>query len=225
MLGSRVALLHSPRMSASSRLDKIFLRGLAAFVPAALTLYIVYWTIATAETITRALIAHVVPERYLFPGMGLVIAVSVIFALGVFLSAYLARVVYGFGERLLQRIPVVKSIYGMIRDTLSFFTHQKTARYDRVVMVSIGPGVRVIGFVTRDDFRNLPAGIGDANTVGVYLPMSYQLGGYLVMVAKDAVAPVDMSMEDALRFAVTAGMGREPGSTRDAGAAGGATVA
>src|SRR5687767_5944639 len=116
-------------MSARSRVDKIFLRGLAAFVPAALTLYIVYWMVAALENVTRALITYVVPERYVVPGMGLLIAVAVIFLLGLFLSAYLARAVYGFGERLVERIPIVKSIYGMIRDMLEFFTHQKRARY------------------------------------------------------------------------------------------------
>ncbi len=195
-------------MSAHSRIDKIFLRGLIAFVPMALTIYIVYWTITRAEAVTRNLIAYVIPERFLVPGMGLFIAVLVVFLLGLFLSAYLARVIYGFGERVLERIPVVKSIYGMIRDMLDFFTHRKKAQYDRVVMVRLfGGDMKVIGFVTRDDFHDLPVGIGDAKTIGVYLPMSYQLGGYLVMVPKESVEPVDMSMEDALRFAVTAGMG------------------
>ncbi|HLU40263.1 MAG TPA: DUF502 domain-containing protein [Planctomycetota bacterium] len=189
------------------RISTIFLRGLAAFVPMALTIYIVWWTIATVEAAMHALLARFVPVDFWFPGMGLVAALLLMFLIGLFLSAYLARVVYRFGERIVERIPVVKSIYGMIRDTLDFFTHRTRARYDRVVSVRLfGQNVRVLGFITRTDFQDLPAGIGGPDTVGVYLPMSYQLGGYLVMVPRDSVEPIDMSMEDALRFAMTAGM-------------------
>lgn len=205
-------------MSASSRIDRIFLRGLAAFVPMALTIYIVYWLVTTAETVTRNLLSKVVPDAlkdYLFPGLGLFVVVLIIFALGFFLGAYLARVLYELLVRVLMRIPVVKSIYGMLRDMLDFFTQGKRAKYNRVVMVKLfGQNMRVIGFVTREDFSELPAGIGNEGDVCVYLPMSYQLGGYVVMVPREAVEPIEMSMEDALRFAVTAGMGGKDEDTK-----------
>ena len=74
--------------------------------------------------------------------------------------------------------------------------------------------LHLIGFVTREDFRGTPFGLADADTVAVYLPMSYQIGGYTVLLPRRLIEPIDMSVEDALRFAVTAGMSR----TQHAGA-------
>ena len=65
---------------------------------------------------------------------------------------------------------------------------------------------RLIGFITRDEFGELPPGIRDDDTLAVYFPMSYQIGGFTMMVPRLAVQPIDMSIEQAMRFVVTAGM-------------------
>jgi uncharacterized membrane protein len=64
----------------------------------------------------------------------------------------------------------------------------------------------VLGFVTRADFADAPAGLARADEVAVYLPMSYQVGGYTVFVPKSACTAVDMSREDAMKFILTAGL-------------------
>jgi uncharacterized membrane protein len=77
----------------------------------------------------------------------------------------------------------------------------------QVVMVTVGqPSVRLLGFVTREDFSDCPEGMGGEDKVAVYLPMSYQIGGYTVNVPRSCVEPIDMSFQDAMRYALTAGM-------------------
>ena len=66
--------------------------------------------------------------------------------------------------------------------------------------------MKLLGFVTREDFSDLPAGLAGEGVVAVYLPMSYQIGGYTVMLPRSAIEPVNMSMQDAMKFAVTGGM-------------------
>jgi uncharacterized membrane protein len=73
----------------------------------------------------------------------------------------------------------------------------------------------VLGFVTREDFGTMPVGLGGPDVVAVYLPMSYQIGGYTVLLPRRLVEPVDMSVEDALRFTVTAGMSQIPARQDD----------
>ena len=81
-------------------------------------------------------------------------------------------------------------------------------------MVEIGEtGIECMGFITRDDFRDLPPGVGSEDRVAVYLPMSYQIGGHTVMVPRCRVRVVDMALDQAMRFALTAGMSWE-GSSR-----------
>jgi len=66
--------------------------------------------------------------------------------------------------------------------------------------------LRVMGFVTRDDLAGLPPNMSEPGMILVYLPMSYQVGGYTVLVPRASVQPVDMSFEEAMRFTLTAGL-------------------
>jgi uncharacterized membrane protein len=77
----------------------------------------------------------------------------------------------------------------------------------QVVAVTLpGTSWRLLGFVTRAEFTDLPAGIGTASEVAVYLPMSYQVGGYTVIVPREAVRAIEMSREEAMKFILTAGL-------------------
>ena len=71
------------------------------------------------------------------------------------------------------------------------------------------PGLeaQLLGFVTLDDHRDLPFAAPE-HTVAVYFPMSYQIGGYTLFLPRARLKPLDMSMEDAMRFVVTAGMSK-----------------
>jgi uncharacterized membrane protein len=95
---------------------------------------------------------------------------------------------------------------------MGFFSSSDKKPMRRAVMVTVGnTSLRLIGFITREDFGDLPAGIGGDGNVAVYLPMSYQIGGFTTMVPRSAVQPIDMSIEQAMRFAVTAGMSEVKG--------------
>ena len=110
-------------------------------------------------------------------------------------------------ERLLYRLPLIKSIYGAFRDLLSFVAAPRDKALQQVVAVRIGEtDMRLLGFVTRDNLQDLPKGLAEEDAAAVYLPMSYQIGGYTVLVPRSALQPVEMSLEDAMRFAVTAGL-------------------
>lgn len=194
---------------AMSRVDRTFLRGLAALLPMALTIYIVFWLVVAGEEVFRTILMWVMPDHWYRRGMGFAVALVVVYAVGVLMSAWMARALYRLGERLLEQIPIVKSIYGMLRDMLGYFAQGRSAKFDRVVLVRLGDtGMTLVGLVTRDDLSGLPGPLADTQRIGVYLPMSYQIGGFLVMLPRAQVEPIDMSMEDALRFTVTAGMGR-----------------
>jgi uncharacterized membrane protein len=92
-----------------------------------------------------------------------------------------------------------------MRDLLGLFAEQKEPAL-QVVSLSLPGNVRLLGFVTRADFSDAPPGIAAAGEVAVYLPMSYQVGGYTVLVPKSALTPVKMSREDAMKFILTAGL-------------------
>jgi len=148
-----------------------------------------------------------IPERVYRPGMGVVAGLVLVLVIGVLMNAWLFRTLFRWSEKLLERIPLVKTLYGAVRDLMGFFSGSEKKAMRKAVMVAVGnTPLRLIGFITREDFSGLPAGVGGGDTVAVYLPMSYQIGGFTTMVPRAAVQPIDMSIEEAMRFAVTAGM-------------------
>ena len=88
---------------------------------------------------------------------------------------------------------------------------------EQVVLVRFeNPPMRMLGFVTREDLTTTSSDL-DQDQIAVYLPMSYQLGGFTIIVSRSMLSPVAMSVEEAMRWAMTAGVSGEPQSS-DAGA-------
>jgi uncharacterized membrane protein len=192
------------------KLSTLFLQGLIAILPIAVTVYLVYWLGASAEAVLGQGLRFVVGDRYYVPGLGVVAGVLLTLGIGVLLRIWLFRKVFALGETLLQQIPGIKSLYGSIRDMVRLFDASKQKEFDQTVMITLGSeNMRLMGLVTREDFGDLPQGIGDEDTVAVYLPMSYQLGGFTVMVPKAKITPVDMRIDQAMQFLLTAGVSAE----------------
>jgi len=190
------------------RISRIFLRGLAVILPIAITLAIVYWLVVTAETLLGGIVRLVLPDRYYWTGLGVLLGIVIILLAGLTVNVWFTRALLGRAEALMERIPIVKSVYGTMRDLAAFLSGGKSKeRFQKVVMVSINEEMRLIGFLTREDFTDLPTEIAATDdTVAVYLPMSYQIGGFTVYMPRSKVELIDMSIEDAMRFTLTAGM-------------------
>lgn len=183
-----------------------WLKGLAAVLPVALTLYLVYWLGLSVENLFRPLIATVLTERYYWPGMGLATGVLLLFFAGLIVNAWLIRSLIRAGERLLERIPLVKSVYGALRDFTGFFSSARGRKdLKRVVLVSM-QDMSLIGFLTREEVQGIPGASESDEIVAVYLPMSYQIGGYTVYVPRSRVTAMDMTVEDAMRQVLTGGL-------------------
>jgi uncharacterized membrane protein len=187
------------------------LAGLATILPVLITAYLLYWLAKSAEKSLGSLIRLVLPEDWYWPGMGIAAGIVLIFVIGLLMQAWGVRSLVAWVERIVLRIPLIKTVYGAVRDLIGFLTQAKDSGLRQVVAVTIGDKkIQLIGFVTREDLTGLPKEIGGHDKIAVYLPMSYQLGGYTVIVPRSAVQPVDMSLEEATRFVLTGGVTAEP---------------
>ncbi|MHC4518351.1 MAG: DUF502 domain-containing protein [Planctomycetota bacterium] len=192
------------------KIGTLFLQGLIAILPIALTVYLIYWLGTSAEAVLGRAIRLVISDAYYVPGLGVLVGFLITVGIGVLLRIWVFRKVFSLGEAFLKRIPGIKSLYGSLRDLVGFFDASKPREFDQTVMVAIGDdNTRLMGLVTREDFADLPAGIGDDQTVAVYLPMSYQLGGFTVVVPKAKITAVDMKVDQAMQFVLTAGVSAE----------------
>jgi uncharacterized membrane protein len=186
---------------------RVFLTGMLTVLPVLATVYLVVWLVTGAERFVGKQLMWLIPDEYYRTGMGLVLAIAAIFLIGLLMHAVIFRQVFGWGERLLLEIPLVRSVYGALKDMFGLFAGHEEDQALQVVSVTLpGTGMRALGFVSRTDFSGLPEGIGRDGEVAVYLPMSYQIGGYTLFIPREQAQPVDMSREDAMKFILTAGL-------------------
>ena len=183
------------------------LAGLLAILPVVLTLYLLYWLATSAEKILGDAIRMFLPDAMYWPGMGLLAALVVVFLVGLLMHAYVIRRMFASVEQLLYHMPLIKTVYGAISDFFNYFSPTRKREFEQVVAVTIGDtGMEVIGFVTQAEPEKLPEDFRGEDSILVYLPLSYMIGGYAVLMPRSAVRPLDMNMEEAMRFTLTAGV-------------------
>ena len=186
------------------KIGSILLKGLVTILPIGLTIYFVYWLGVTTENLLSTPLKWAVGQNY-WPGMGLVTGFLLLFLVGLAVNAFIVRRVLGLGEDLLLRVPVVKTVYSAIRDmTRLVNTEKKKGDLDRVVTVDFGFG-KLIGFVTQEHANTLGIGGGE-DLVAVYLPMSYQIGGYTIYLSRSRLTETDLTVEQAMRIVLTGGV-------------------
>jgi uncharacterized membrane protein len=187
------------------RLWNTFLKGLAAVLPVVLTLYVVWWLGTNAEQILGGWLRAVAPELY-WPGLGLVFSFLFVLLVGVIVDAYIVRRLFRFGEALLARIPIVKTIFAALKDFARFLpAGDKRRDLKRVVLWRMGSG-RVIGFVTEENLNPRMFAQPEPDIVAVYFPMSYQIGGYTLYLPKSELEETQLSVEEAMRLVLIGGV-------------------
>jgi uncharacterized membrane protein len=191
-------------------------KGLLTILPLVLTLY-VFWLVVSSLASIFAAPLHFTLKRivedvaalpaWVSPALnisGFIIGIIALILVGVLVNNVLAQRMLKWFDGKLTNIPLAKTLYGSIKDLLGLFSGESRA-FRRVVLVNMpGVGQKVLGLVTREDcsdMKGVPEG-----TITVYIPMSYQIGGFTIYVPKDSVEPLDVSVEDAMRFTITAGV-------------------
>ena len=176
------------------RLLGYFLRGLVLLAPLAVTIYV-------------CVVVFVTIDGWLglpVPGAGFVATLALVTLVGFLASTLLARTMTGLvalAERALTRLPFVRLLYTSTKDLLNAFVGEKR-RFDRPVLLTLGAGVRALGFVTQDDLRRF----GLDGHVAVYLPQSYNFAGNLVVVPAAAVTPLAADSAEVMAFIVSGGV-------------------
>ena len=187
--------------------------GFITILPIVLTIYLLYWMVVSSEEFMGAALRYVLPDVIYFHGLGTLVGLAVVFVIGLLMKAVLVRQLFAFGENILYHLPIIKTVYRAIRDLFDFFS-PKSENFGRVVIVEIA-GLEIIGFVTQENEERLPEAFRDRDCVLVYLPMSYMIGGYTLLVPRAQTRPCNMRMDEAMRFALTAGItGKHSEKTR-----------
>jgi uncharacterized membrane protein len=178
--------------------------GIITVLPIVLTLYLLYWLAVSSEQLLGGLLQWALPRVFYFPGLGTLTGLVLVFLVGLLMKAVLVRQVFSLGEGIVYRLPIIKSIYSAIRDLFDFFSPKK-GQFGRVVVVTVN-NMELIGFITQEDPARLPESFRNPDSVLVYIPMSYMIGGFTLLIPKQDVKPCQMNMDEAMRFVLTAGI-------------------
>lgn len=194
--------------SGSKKFLSTLLQGVAVVVPVGVTIYVCVYAMWWLDETVRSLLERVVHVEV--PVVGFVVGLGTIYVIGLLTRSLLLRKVGRLGEALVERIPLVKSLYGALKDMMMFVGGgDPTSRGVPARLHLMDGKVHMLGIVTQKKPEE-QFGREEKGRVAVYLPMSLQIGGFTVFIPEEKVEYMeDMSVETAMRLAMTAGMGHK----------------
>jgi len=171
-----------------------FLQGLLYLIPISVTIYVVYWTFIKIDSILP----------FNFPGLGLIVIISLITLIGYLGSVIIASPINAFFQRILNRAPLLKTIYTSVKDMMNTFVGKKKG-FSKPVLVKVyeNSTIERIGFVTNEDVESLNIKKGK---VLIYMPHSYAISGQLFVVDKKDVTPIDKSSGEIMKLIISGGV-------------------
>ncbi|HYF41353.1 MAG TPA: DUF502 domain-containing protein [Ramlibacter sp.] len=191
-------------------LRKWLLAGLLVIVPVAITLWVLQWIIGTLDQTLLILPEQWRPDRligYHIPGFGVLLTLAILLTVGAVTSNFLGKKLVVWWDAILNRIPVVRSIYSSVKkvsDTL--FSESGNAFRTAVLVQWPRADVWTIGFVTGSpggDVTNYLVG----DYLSVYVPTTPNpTGGYFVMLRRSDCIELKMSVDEALRYVISMGV-------------------
>jgi uncharacterized membrane protein len=180
-----------------------FINGILTFVPIILVVYIVYKIFIFLDGLLGNILIPFLKEDYI-PGIGLICTLAVITILGWLSTKFLTGAIFRLIDKLLEKIPFVKIIYTVIKDTIHSFIGEKKS-FSKVAMITIpGTEIKTLGFIMAEDLESLYDPLKDY--VAVYVQQSFQVAGFTFLVPKDEVEIVDIKPEVVMKFILSGGM-------------------
>ena len=196
-----------------ARFRNNFIVGLLVLLPAIVTALLLGWFIATVNSLFLEPVARLLrpylPEAYLqnvAKGVMLIIAILLIVAIGFVSKSLLGRRLINYIEWIFVKIPMINKVYSAIREITSAFSGTGKTMFSKVVMVEYPrKGMYAIGFITSEEMGEIQDKTKE-HIYNVFIPTSpTPFSGMLVMVPKEDLTILDMSVEDGLKLIISGG--------------------
>ncbi len=184
---------------------RIFLTGLVLLLPAIISIYILGLTFNWVDSLLGNLLRQYFGVR--IPGLGFLITVSAIFVTGLVANNVFGNRVLKMVENGFASIPLVKPIYTAIRQMIDAYSVQRKSVFDSVAMIEYPrKGIYGVGFVTGKDLGEVQEKTSK-DVVALFLPTTPNpTSGFLLLVPREDLIPLEMSVEEALKLIVSGGV-------------------
>ena len=187
------------------QLRSIFLTGLFVLLPLIITLELLFWGLRQADAIIGGMIATYFKTK--IPGLGLGILLFFIIITGILARNYIGKKCIAFGERMLNKIPIFKSIYNITKQITGILSKKDQEAFRKVVLVEYPrKGIYSPGFLTGEaPFFTLEPDC--SKMLSVFIPtVPNPTTGFLIFVPEAEVTILDMSIEDGFKLIISAGV-------------------
>jgi len=196
-----------------ARLRGYFLTGLIVVGPVAITLYVVWWFINLVDAWVKPLLPQAyLPETYLpvnVPGVGLIVGIFGLMVVGALAAGLFGRTIVSYGEMMLDRMPVVRGVYRLIKQIFTTVFSKSGTSFKRVGLLEFPRrGLYCLVFLAGDPPVEVEEKIGGGNPlITVFMPNGPNpTTGFIVFVPASEVIPLDLAVEDAAKLVVSAGL-------------------
>ncbi|MEH7506285.1 DUF502 domain-containing protein, partial [Priestia megaterium] len=176
---------------------------LLTIVPIILVIYILVRVFNFLDSILGNVLKPYMKQDYI-PGIGILATLLLITFLGWLSTRFFTGKIINLIDRLLERIPFVKTLYTVIKDTFQSFLGEKKS-FSKVALVTMpGTSMKVIGFVTSEEVEEVIHSLKDH--VAVYVPQTFQVAGFTFLIPKEEIEWLDIKPEEAMKFVLSGGV-------------------
>jgi len=196
-------------------LKTAFLTGIVVTAPIGLTLYLVWSFVSVIDDLVKPLIPPAYsPDAYLeiaIPGLGLLITILFLTLIGFVTANVLGRTLVRIGERIVARMPIIRSIYGALKQLFETVLSQSSRSFREVVLVEYPrAGAWSIAFVTADTVPAVRAATAE-DAVTIYVPTTPNpTSGFLLFVPRGDLVTLDMTVDEGFKFLISGGIVAPP---------------
>ncbi|MCW5731675.1 MAG: DUF502 domain-containing protein [Alphaproteobacteria bacterium] len=198
-------------MSFGSRLRTYFFTGVIVTAPISITIYLAWSFIGFVDEKVALLVPSAYhPDRYLpfsVPGLGLIVVICGLILVGFLTANFLGRSLIRISEKILSRMPVVRSVYSALKQLFETVLAQSSSSFRQVVAVEFPrAGSWAIAFLAGDGVGEVARRL-DKDMITVFVPTSPNpTSGYLMVVPRSDAIFLDMTVEEGMKFVVSGGM-------------------
>ncbi len=198
-------------MKLGAKIRAYFFTGILVTAPVAITLYMAYKFIIWIDR----LVNQILPPQYKFdailpftiPGLGLVILVLALILVGMFAAGFLGKFFLRLGEWIVYKVPLISSVYSVLKQIFETFFSAKTQAFSKVVMLEYPrKGIWILGFVS-SELKGEVKSKFDQEMLNIFIPTTPNpTSGFLIFVPKKDTIELDMKVEDGIKFVISGGL-------------------
>ena len=198
-------------MKLGSKIKAYFFTGILVTAPVSMTFYLAYKLISWIDvSVNRLIPPEFRPDNYLpysIPGLGLVLLIVALILIGMFAAGFLGKVFLSLGEWIVYKMPLISSVYSLLKQVFQTFLSNKNNAFSKVVLLEYPrKGIWILGFVSSETQGEVKDKLG-REMLNIFIPTTPNpTSGFLIFVPKEDTVSLDMSVEEGIKFVISGGL-------------------